>query len=153
MRTESIEHYVYNFKFIDYSSKFLSVHFGKFKNEAEAAMKIFIPWFERVSEKDIIQILSDGGGEFTAHAVRDYCQSLGITQQFTAAYSPQTNGLAERMNFIIMQRVRAMLRQSGLPTYLWSYAMKYTVLLYNVTVNSTGNSPYETLFLRKPSFY
>src|SRR5690606_35630477 len=68
---------------------------------------------------------------------------------FTARDSPSTNGVAERMNFTLLQKVRSIFADSGLPIYLWTYAVKYATLLHNIVKSP---SPWVSSFGRKPNF-
>ena len=38
---------------------------------------------------------SDYGGEYVSSSFRDYCKTTGVEQQYTAAYTPQQNGISE----------------------------------------------------------
>lgn len=53
------------------------------------------------------EILTDRGKPFTSGVLKVLCQTLGITQKFTAIYHPQTDGLVERFN----QTLKAMIRK------------------------------------------
>ncbi|WP_341678009.1 IS481 family transposase [Niveibacterium sp. SC-1] len=44
----------------------------------------------------IQRLITDNGSAFRSHAFGHACVELGITQKFTRAYRPQTNGKAER---------------------------------------------------------
>jgi len=41
------------------------------------------------------------------------------------------NGVAERLNYTLVNLIRAMLAASGLPKSLWGYALKYSVWVKN----------------------
>jgi transposase InsO family protein len=49
-------------------------------------------------------IRSDQGGEFTSTAFKDELQRLGIIAELTPARTPQSNGLAERVNRTLNER-------------------------------------------------
>jgi len=55
-------------------------------------------------------IWSYRGGEYTSAEFMRYYEELGIRRFFTASYSPQQNGVAERKNQTILNMVRAMLK-------------------------------------------
>ncbi|KAH9698451.1 hypothetical protein KPL71_024012 [Citrus sinensis] len=65
-------------------------------------------------------------GEFLA-----FCKQKGIQRQFTVAYTSQQKGVAERMNKILTERIRAMLRTAGLPNSLWAEAAKTACYIVN----------------------
>ena len=53
-----------------------------------------------LSKHKVISMLSDRGGEFTGGLFRETCLNSGIKQIFNAAYTPQQNGMSERMNLL-----------------------------------------------------
>ena len=57
----------------------------------------------------------DGGGEFVEKNFKDYLEENGIQYQLTAPYTPQKNGVAERLNLTLLNSARTMLRRSKLP--------------------------------------
>ena len=61
----------------------------------------------------------------------EYCRSKGIRLEFTVPKMPELNGLAERMNRTIMERVRTMLAHAKLPKTFWAEAMSTATYLIN----------------------
>ena len=47
----------------------------------------------------------------------------GIRREYTTPYSPEQNGIAERMNQTIQERAVSMLKHSGLSDGLWAEAL------------------------------
>ncbi|KAG2780618.1 hypothetical protein PC129_g13284 [Phytophthora cactorum] len=66
----------------------------------------------------VLHLRSDQGGEFSSNELHEYCAKHGIVQQFTNAYPPQENGIAQRANRIVLLRVRALLTATHLPNML-----------------------------------
>jgi hypothetical protein len=68
--------------------------------------------------------------------------------------TPQHNGIAEALKCRILERVRAMLHQSGLPKSLWAEAVQHAVWIKNRTsTKALGNvTPYERLYGENPNF-
>ncbi len=62
------------------------------------------------------------------------------------------NGVAERHNRILQERARALLRDGGLPNFLWGEAFRHAVWLRNrsPTKAVAGKTPYEALYGKKP---
>lgn len=54
----------------------------------------------------------------------------------TCVYSPQQNGVSERMNRTIMDKVRCMLSETGLEQKFWAEAGSTAVYLINRSPNS-----------------
>ena len=55
----------------------------------------------------------------------------GIQRRKTVSYIPQQNGLAERMNKTILERVRCMLLSANMLKSFWEEAVNTTVYLIN----------------------
>ena len=47
----------------------------------------------------------DNGGEYTSHAFEQYLKDNGIKHKTTIPYNPQQNGVVERVNHTIMEKV------------------------------------------------
>ena len=58
-----------------------------------------------------------------------YCKTQGIKLEYTVPKTSELNGLAERMNRTIMDRVRSMLSHAKLPKSYWAEAMLTVVYL------------------------
>ncbi len=52
-------------------------------------------------------ILSDNGAEYRNGVVTEICSQFGISQTFTAAYHPASNGLVERANKNFLEVLRS----------------------------------------------
>ncbi|GJY36124.1 putative RNA-directed DNA polymerase [Tanacetum coccineum] len=57
----------------------------------------------------------------------------GIQHQKTPPKTPQLNGLAERMNRTLVERVRCLLSHAGLPASFWGEALNTAVHVINLT--------------------
>ena len=78
-------------------------------------------------EKDckIRKIRSDHGGEFENEKFAKFCDSHGITHQFSAPKTPQQNGVAEMRNRVIKKWLEPCLMRS---TSLEIYGLKLSIL-------------------------
>ena len=65
-----------------------------------------------------------------------FCQKEGIATHRTVRYTPQQNGLAERMNRTILERVRCMLSSLGLSKVFWVEAVETVVHLISRSPSS-----------------
>jgi hypothetical protein len=80
------------------------------------------------------QILrSDGGGEYTTSSIQSYLKQKGIKHEITTPDTPQHNGVAERMNQTLLDKVQAMLLDANLPKSYWYDALQYVVHIHNIT--------------------
>ena len=57
---------------------------------------------------------SDNGGEYKSNEFIQFYREGGIRWELTAPYSPEHNGIVERMNRAIQEQIVAMLHHSGL---------------------------------------
>ena len=66
--------------------------------------------------------------------------------------TPAHNGVAERQNCTIVERIRALLHVSGLPKSLWGEAACHVIWLMNRTTTKAVSemTPYEAAFGKKP---
>ena len=76
-------------------------------------------------------IRTDNGGEYTSNDFNAYCSKHGIRHELTEPGTPQHNGVAERMNRTIVERVRCMLRMAKLPKAFWGEAVRVACYLLN----------------------
>jgi hypothetical protein len=79
-------------------------------------------------------------------------KSRGTEQRFPVHDTPVHNGIAERRNGTILERIRAVLHASGLSRNLWGEAAHHVVWLMNRTSTKAveGMTPCEALFGKKP---
>ena len=57
-------------------------------------------------------IITDNGSNFTADEVKTWCGKMGIKLDYASVYHPQTNGLVERANVLIMSGIKPRLVRS-----------------------------------------
>jgi transposase InsO family protein len=95
---------------------------------------------------------TDNGGEYKNEEFQSYLEKEGIVHEFTAPYTPEQNGRAEREIRTVVESARSMLYTRDLPLYLWAEAVNCAIYLLNRTSSSqTPNiSPYEIWHGIKP---
>ena len=69
----------------------------------------------------------DNGTEYESNEFQNYCREAGIKRETTTPYTPEQNGVALRKNRSIVEAVRAMLHDQGLPKFLWVEAANTAV--------------------------
>ncbi|CAI7834311.1 unnamed protein product [Closterium sp. NIES-53] len=77
----------------------------------------------------------------------------GIQRELTTAYSPQSNGVAERANRTILETARALLIESGVGNSMWPHAVRHATVARNRVLTKVGNEswvPLERWLGRKP---
>jgi transposase InsO family protein len=118
--------------FIDDFSRKVWAYALKSKDQVLEVFKQFQSSVERETEKKIKCIRTDNGGEYIG-PFDAYCKEQGIRHQFTPPKTPQLNGLAERMNRTIVERVRCLLSHAKLPKHFWGEALMTAVYLINLS--------------------
>lgn len=63
---------------------------------------------------------SDNGGEYTSKEFDEYLAKHGIKRRLTIPGTPEQNGVAERMNQTLLDMMRCLVNQSGVPKELWA---------------------------------
>ncbi|CAL1399907.1 unnamed protein product [Linum trigynum] len=116
--------------FIDDHSRKTWVYTLKTKDQALDVFKQFLALVERETGKKLKCIRTDNGGEYRGPFATFY-KEHGIRQQFTPPKTPQLNGLAERMNRTLLERVRCLLSHSKLPQSFWGEALLAAVYVWN----------------------
>ena len=118
--------------FIDDFSRKVWAFTLKTKDQVLGVFKQFQASVERETEKKIKCIRTDNGGEYIG-PFDAYCKQQGIRHQFTPSKTPQLNGLAERMNRTIVERVRCLLSSAKLRKHFWGEALMTAVYLINLS--------------------
>lgn len=81
------------------------------------------------------KLRTDNELEFCNLQFESYCAKEGIARHKTMRLTPQQNGLAERMNRTLMERVRYMLIQYKLPKSLWVEILMTATYLVNLSLS------------------
>ncbi|MES9881967.1 MAG: reverse transcriptase domain-containing protein [Sedimenticola sp.] len=93
-------------------------------------------------------VLSDRGSNFMSKVMQEMCSMFQITKLKTSSYHPATNSTVERMNSVILQKLRVYCndKQAKWVDYLPSIMMSYRI---SPAVDSSQYSPYYVLFGRE----
>eukprot|EP00253_Pinus_taeda_P008052 PITA_08052 len=104
-------------------------------------------------EKKIKALRTDNGGEFYNKEFEEFYKKCGIARQKTTPYTPQQNGVAERMNKTLMEKTRSMLSGARLRQEFWAEAVDTTCYLVNRSPSSAleDKTPQEVWTGKKPS--
>lgn len=115
---------------LDDFSHFCVVYLLKSKDEATYNLINYIKESE-TKFGPVCRIRCDNGGEFSNKIIQKFCQDKGIRIEYTAPYSPQMNGRTERMNGTLLNKVRTMFIDTGLPKILWGEAIRTAAFQLN----------------------
>jgi hypothetical protein len=111
MKTRTLGGCLYFVTFIDDHSRKLWVYTLKRKDQVLDVFKQFQASVERQTGKKLRCIRTNNKGEYLG-PFDEYCKQQGIWHQMTPLKTPQLNGLTERMNKTLVERVRCLLSQS-----------------------------------------
>ena len=93
-------------------------------------------------------LVSDRGTQFTSGSSRALCKLVGITQNLSTSFQPQTDGQTERVNAILEQYLRGYInyQQDN-----WTEILTMAEFAYNNTVSATtGITPFLALYGQHP---
>lgn len=148
--TVSREGYKYYSTFIDDHSKYVITYLMKSKAQTFNCFKLFLSVFELKHQHKIIQLRSDNGGEYMSNDFLSYLTSHGILHEPGPPHSPELNGVAERFNRVIGERVRCALLSAKTPKVFWADALRHVSFALNsipCTTPGGFSSPNEILEL------
>ncbi|CAI7933971.1 unnamed protein product [Closterium sp. NIES-54] len=137
----------------DYTRLTWSFPLAKKSDAARVIIEEWLPMVERESGKWVKAIRSDRRGEFLGAEFRSWLKRHGIKQQLTTAYTPQSNGVAERANRTIIEGGRTILVDSGLPLRFWPLAIRHATVIKNRVLTHVGGQywvPMEKWSGKKP---
>jgi transposase InsO family protein len=88
---------------------------------------------------------TDNGGEFCGNEFEEFCKKCNIERKKTTPYTPQQNGVAERMNKMMMEKERCMLSGVGIGWELWAKVVGIACYLVNRSPSSAlgDKNPHE----------
>ncbi|KAJ9553320.1 hypothetical protein OSB04_017365 [Centaurea solstitialis] len=153
MKTVSLAGRKYVLVIVDDFSRFSWTKFLKTKDETSNLIINFIKAVQVQLKLPVQTVRSDNGTEFKNQVLKGFYNSLGITQTFSAARTPEQNGVVERRNRTLVEAARSMLAQSQLPQYLWAEAVNTACYTQNRSIihRRFGKTPYHLLFGRIPN--
>lgn len=139
--------------FVDDHSRMTYVYFLKSKNEAFQYFKEYKARVENATSNKIKILRSDNGREFCNRDFNSYLKKAGILHQKSNPYTPEQNGLCERMNRTLIEKARCLLFDAKLGKEFWAEAINTAVYLQNRIVKTGLNNrtPYELWTGAKPN--
>lgn len=154
VRISNSGQYRYFLIFIDDYSRFCTVFLLSRKFQVFEAFKEYKSWIELKTGHKIVTLRSDNGTEYVNDIFNDYLKQNGIEHQLTNIYTPQQNGVAERMNRTIEEMARSMLKDAKLRLNHWPYAVMAAVYVRNRVLCSSikYHVPFELFYNRRVNF-
>jgi hypothetical protein len=138
---------------IDDYSRYTWVYFFKLKSETQENFIDFINMVQRQYNVPVLIIRSDNGIEFKNYTLNGFLSDEGIKHQYSAAYTPQQNGVAERKSQTLIDMARTMLAEFKSPYNFWAEAISTTCHASNRLYlhKELIKTPYEILTGNKPN--
>ena len=135
----------YFITFVDEATRYLVVYLVTAKSEVPEKLQQYESDLARPEGLHVRILRTDGEEVYLSAAMKSHCDSAGIRREVTARYTPEGNGIAERMNQTLVSMTRAMLTHSGLQKEWWGHALLYAAYIRNrcPTKALGGRTPFE----------
>ncbi|KAF1318440.1 Gag-pol polyprotein, partial [Globisporangium splendens] len=156
MQTPTFSGKRYFATFIDDKSRYCVVYLMQSKSEVFDKFVQFVQFVkfgETQTGRRVKVLRCDNGGEYKSAKMSKFCADRGIVQQFTPPYTPQLNGVAERMNRTLVECARCMLEHAKMPKSYWGEAVTTATFLRNRCPSRAVNcdkSPFEVWSGKSP---
>jgi transposase InsO family protein len=121
----------YGFVIIDDFTRYTWVAFLGDKSDVFDTFKKFTKRVQNEFETTIKKVRSDNGSELKNTRIDDLCDEYGIRHQFSAKYTPQSNGLVERKNRTLIDMARSMLSEYNVSYSFWAEAINMACFYSN----------------------
>ncbi len=116
-------------------------------------LPFFKAWALRAEHEcgECIGIIRTDNGELKSNEMDNWCGLNGYWCEYTTPYTSAHNGKVEWLHLTIMNKMRVMLVQTGLPSNWWDELAKTSSYLTVCTFTcSTGKTSYELWFGHRP---
>ena len=106
-----------------------------------------------VYEYELLEVIMVETGEYVSHDFTQFCADREILHQFTNPYTPQQNGISERLNRTLIESAKSMLYHVKMPLNFWAKAVNTAVYLHNRSPTNAlkDKTPFECWFGKKPN--
>jgi len=115
--------------FTDDFSRWTDVVFLQKKSDVLAGYKKWLNKAQLHTGSTIMVLRSDNGGEYVSSAFKALQDKNGTTHQTTVPDTPQQNGVAERLNRVLLEMARTMMRHKDVDQDLWADAIQTAVYI------------------------
>ncbi|GJR99511.1 retrovirus-related pol polyprotein from transposon TNT 1-94 [Tanacetum coccineum] len=123
---------LYTLIVVDDYSRYTWTKFLKTKNEAFEKFEILSKKIQNQLGSSIVAIRTDHGQEFDNEVqFGAYCDAQGITYNFSAPRTPQSNGVVERKNRTLQEMSSTMLNEQSIPQKFWCNAVDTSTYILN----------------------
>ena len=138
--------------FTDDYTRCSRVYFMKQKSEVLNKFKEFESEVTNHAGLNILALRTDNGGEYTSHEFEAYLKLKGIRHELTVPYSPQQNGVAERLNRTLQETALSQIVHANLPKCFWADSIATACYVRNrLPAVPLNVSPYEKWYGKPPN--
>ena len=149
-RVPSISGERYFFSFTDDYSRKSWVYMTDARAKLHNIFTEFKVQVELETNARIKKVRCDNISEYKALAAK-FGKDYGIRFEFTTTYTPEQNGVSERLNRSLVTAARTMLADANLPAVFWAEAIKTACYLRNRTpIGPEEKTPEEAYSGRRP---
>jgi transposase InsO family protein len=113
----------YGLVIVDDYSRFTWMFFLQDKSETQEVLKKFLRRAQNKFDAKVKKIRSDNGTEFKNTQVEDFLDEEVIKHEFSAPYTSQQNGVAERKNRTLIEIARTILDEYNTSYMFWAEAI------------------------------
>ena len=128
----------YYLEVVDDYSRHVDLILLREKSEVTNKLIAYLTFWSRHLGSKVKYIRMDNGSENLTSEFQMWCRRSGVQLELTVPYTPQQNGVAERMNRSVASLMRALLVQSGLATRFWGFAARMAAHIINVSPTSAN---------------
>jgi len=152
MNKESLGGAKYFATFTDDYTRYTETVMLRQRSDVLTAFKNFKKRVEKETGCVIKRLRTDNAKEYTSKEFKKFLEDEGIARQLSVEYTPQQNGVAERINRTLVEMARCLMIQAELPQSLWAEAINTATFLRNrcPTKSLDDKTPYEAWFGEKP---
>ena len=146
-------HSRYYASFTDNYTWYTQLYLQKANSDTFDSYQAFEAWLSTQFNTKVKRLHSDHGGEYLSAEFMKYLKSKGTERRVTMHDTPEHNGVAERLNWTLVEQVCAMMHASSMPKSLWGEAVMHVTWVKNRTSTHqlSKKMPYEMLYQKKPN--
>src|SRR3954470_13154737 len=121
----------YGLVIVDDFSRYTWVFFLDDKSNVYDIFTSFAKRAQVEYDSKLKHIRSDNGTELKNTHIEEFLDDYGFTHEFSAAYTPQQNGVVERKNRTLIEMARTMLAEYKTPIRFWAEAINTACHIIN----------------------
>ena len=140
---------VYIIIFVCDYSRYTFAYMLKNKREVHIALRRCLRQIEALTsqKRSVFRLRSDHGLEYQTHEMKQLLSEEGITWTPGQPHSPELNGVAERVNQELKNKIRVNLLSAKMPPGFWGHSLQHVVFVANRMPHSSNLflSPFEVV--------